>query len=64
MSDTPTKFDDGEIAEVVGAMLNGEISIPAAWTFEANDLGEIEVTTASGQRFRFTAEEVHEEDDQ
>lgn len=56
------EWDEGsiaiELADVLTEMSEAEGSVIIGWTFSGLDLGEIEVTTHSGQMFRMTVSRV------
>lgn len=53
--------DDGSIADTVVFFLKSEESLEGGgWHIEGLDIGEIEITTPGGQKFRLTVEEIEE----
>lgn len=57
----PETYDAGELAERVAQELDNSVLQTAyGWGFEGLDIGEINIITDTGQRFRLTVEEVTE----
>jgi hypothetical protein len=62
----PMRMDEGELAETVAMLLNGELGDPAryvelhGWTVVGLDIGEIEIKTRNDGAYRLSV--VAEED--